>query len=288
MKNVFLTFDIENNRGRVPTLMTGHGMENPASTSWIMDQLERFNFKGVFYVNVYEWNKYEENYVESLVKEIHHRGHEVALHNHYIHANKNLNCKDYEFYKKDLNLYDAKAAEIIIKYGVDLIKSWTGLAPVSFRAGALKIDRSTYIALARCNIKFDSSVMNGEKNCQSVYYSDFSKVDTICSVKVFPISKYESSMFSPESKAYGNTIKLFEKINEKDPDAFVYIGHSFSFYKTIKDAKPVTPDAFLYNQAVVGNDDEKMNRFIEFLDYLRQFSSVYKVTTFKDLSVNYE
>lgn len=146
---LFLTFDTESNRPK--NHITCDHVPGAPGLHWIMDELERHGQRRVFFVNGDEHSRHPDGWMADLLRDIHRRGHEVALHCHHN--------PDLDFYRTSITRYDVAGQTRILRYGVDLIEAAIGAPPVAFRAGALVINRDTVLALHQANIPIDSSLL---------------------------------------------------------------------------------------------------------------------------------
>ncbi|HEY6653614.1 MAG TPA: polysaccharide deacetylase family protein [Solirubrobacterales bacterium] len=155
---VFLTVDTEDDYFETPHMLTGEGLGEEYGAYGILEILERHGLSATFFVNVYEAHRHRDpGVMESLVKTIHERGHEVALHSH--------PSEDLEFYSRPLYWFDADEQIRILGYGAELIEKWTGSHPVSFRAGGYVLNDHTFEALEGLGFRIDSSVFfRSDKN----------------------------------------------------------------------------------------------------------------------------
>jgi hypothetical protein len=80
----------------------------------------------------------------------------VALHTH--------PSPDLELYSRALYWFNAEQQKEILGYGADLIESWIGRAPVSFRAGGYVLNDETFDALESLGFRIDSSVFFSSPN----------------------------------------------------------------------------------------------------------------------------
>ena len=148
---IYLTIDAEDDYFVTPHMLTGEGLGEEFGVYGILDILEQNDLRATFFVNVYEAHRHRDpDVVKRLVRNVHDRGHEVALHTH--------PSNDLEFYSRPLFWFPADQQEGILGYGAELIERWTGTAPVSFRAGGYALSDDTFEALDRLGFRVDSSV----------------------------------------------------------------------------------------------------------------------------------
>jgi Polysaccharide deacetylase len=155
---VFLTVDTEDDYFETPHMITGEGLGEEYGAYGILDILERHGLRATFFVNVYEAHRHEDPQVmERLVKAIHERGHEVALHTH--------PSEDLDFYSRPLYWFNVEEQTRILSYGAELIEKWTGTYPITFRAGGYVLNDETFEALEGLGFRIDSSVFfRSDKN----------------------------------------------------------------------------------------------------------------------------
>jgi peptidoglycan/xylan/chitin deacetylase (PgdA/CDA1 family) len=154
---IYLTIDTEDDYFPVPHMLTGEGIGEEYAAYGILDILDRYGLQATWFVNVYEAHRHDDPAtVERLVREIDERGHEVALHTH--------PSPDLELYSRALYWFNADQQKEILGYGADLIESWTGRAPVSFRAGGYVLNDETFEALESLGFRIDSSVFFSSPN----------------------------------------------------------------------------------------------------------------------------
>jgi peptidoglycan/xylan/chitin deacetylase (PgdA/CDA1 family) len=146
---LFLTVDVEDTYFDRPILMTGDGVGREYGVFGILDELDAYGMKATFFVNVYETDRQPPGVVEGVVREIAARGHEVGLHSH--------PSPDSGFYGRPLFRLSRQQQTDILRWGAELIESWTGAPPVSFRAGGYALDDRTFAAMEEVGIAIDSS-----------------------------------------------------------------------------------------------------------------------------------
>lgn len=277
---VYLTFDVENNRGTVPYFIDGGGRGDLYTTRWIMECLEERGFRGVFFVNVFEHNKYTSDSLRDLTVEIGRRGHEVGLHNHYYHVNPPPGSS-YDFYREDLFNYDLEGQFNIIKYGSDLIREWTGVAPKSFRAGSFKVNGDTYVALSRLGFSTDSSLVFRSRYNKDIDHATVNNTELYNGVRVYPVSTCFNKTLDIEGHSGAGLIESMECLRNQGAECIVVIGHSFSFLRRERcpPGVSIVDDIDFHGLKVTGNDYRKADEFIALLDYLK-YDNRYKVATF--------
>jgi peptidoglycan/xylan/chitin deacetylase (PgdA/CDA1 family) len=154
---IYLTIDTEDDYFTQPHMLTGEGIGEEYGAYGILEILDRYGLLATWFINVYEAHRHDDPAtVERLVKAIHERGHEIALHTH--------PSDDLDLYTRALYWFDAEQQKQILGYGAGLIEKWTGSHPISFRAGGYVLNDETFDALESLGFRIDSSVFFSSKN----------------------------------------------------------------------------------------------------------------------------
>ena len=290
---VLFTIDTEHKRGGEPVLMTGdlraYGIQENWGTSRIMDEFDAHNMKAVFFVNVYEagdalpqWK----TYVEDTMREIQHRGHELALHCH----PSNTTEKSFRATGRTrMDHLDLTRQIQNIKVGLDYMEKVTGARPISFRGGAYRITAETFDALAACGIKYDSSCWYGAEENILPWWHSVSQVCSIKGVTEFPVIPVASSSghitkLDLDSLTTKDIIAVFEQAYKRKDFPYIQLMfHSFTLLsqRPIGEYQSVLVDC--NNKKIYGPNIEKLKRLREVLDYLQSRPEDYEVCTFLDL-----
>jgi Polysaccharide deacetylase len=287
--NLFLTFDVESNRPG--NYITCEHVPGAPGLFWIMDELERRDARGVFFVNIYEHTRYANGWMQGILREIHGRGHEVGLH---CHLNPDL-----DFYRQNLTLYDQDGQTRIIRYGVDFIEAATGVRPVSFRSGALRVNHDTFAALARCGIGVDSSLkyfQNRNNNNDITEYLSINKSSQYGTIKEFPITvitrDHSQARLDPNSTPdLQGLIATVEQMTAAGCKNAVFMAHSFSFLLCTDNASAAIPgtSVFMTNRKspnyVMGQDLYLKSVFSDFLRYLGSERDRIRTALFRNAAV---
>jgi peptidoglycan/xylan/chitin deacetylase (PgdA/CDA1 family) len=131
--------------GELPGHAGNHGI------GLMMDLLERHQFRGTFFLNVYEAAKHGEEALASVARAIHDRGHDLQLHTHPRPMYRPYGMSQAPFEQQ---------VEILEK-GIALLKEWTGKRVVAHRAGAFLANGETLRAVAATGLAADSSLAAG-------------------------------------------------------------------------------------------------------------------------------
>lgn len=220
----YITIDTEQHVKNVPFALTGEGMEKECGVYLIMDILEKYNLKGVFFVNIYEHNNFD-GVIEKIIKDISIRGHEVGLH---YHANESSK------WKKNLIEYSLDDQIDILNYGRDFIFKVIGKYPISFRGGGYQINMDTLKALEICGFKYDSSAFVSYK--QDMIYDSINKISKYGNIVEFPISTnfLSDHIIKLDLNSQGNASDMLDIMSTHRFNGLKNIMimlHSFSFIK---------------------------------------------------------
>jgi peptidoglycan/xylan/chitin deacetylase (PgdA/CDA1 family) len=120
--------------------------------------LEQRRLAGTFFLNVYEYKAWGEPTLRNIARQLHSRGHDVALHTHPQWA--------YDPQRHYMYDYTLDEQTRIVADGVRLLREWTGLPVVAHRAGAYSANQDSIVALARNGITLDASLFPGERHCR--------------------------------------------------------------------------------------------------------------------------
>lgn len=134
----------------------------PYGTSFILEQLNRLNLLGVFFVNAYESHIWGDSPVAQLCTKVSSFGHEIGLHTH-------PSCM-FDKERPYMWQYSLDEQIQILKRGQDLLAKWLpGFILNSHRAGAYGLNADTLIALDNLCINVDSSAFYGHPNCKLIF-----------------------------------------------------------------------------------------------------------------------
>mgnify|MGYP006284739873 CR=1 FL=1 len=162
MIHVAVTVDVEN--PQTPLFEKRFSDNRIWSNGWgiekIIDVLNRYNIKGAFFTNVYEYPIWGKKEMERIVKYIHNQGHDVELHTHPIWIDKKRREHMFQF------SYEEQTS--VLQHGIDLIEKWCGRRPYCHRAGAYGFNKDTLGACINAGIAVDSSSFYGHANCRYI------------------------------------------------------------------------------------------------------------------------
>lgn len=254
--NFYITIDTEQHVKNIPFALTGEGLERKCGIYLIMDILEKYNLRGVFFVNIYEHNNFN-GVIEKIIKDISNRGHEVGLH---YHANASSK------WKNNLIEYSLNEQIDILNYGRDFIFNNVGKYPISFRGGAYQINMDTFKALEICGFKYDSSAFVSYK--QDMIYNSINKISKYGNIVEFPIST--NFLFGYLAKldlnSQGNANDMLDIMSTHRFNGLKNIMimlHSFSFIKWYRgdDTQLKTKLKFTGNRYAIGVNNNLIKEF---------------------------
>lgn len=212
----------------------------------IMEICDRRGIRATFFVDVYMHRHYGEEKVERLCAAIAARGHDVQLHAHtaWLPQSPGDNLSAFPYHQQ---------VEILAE-GRDLIRKWTGRAPVAFRAGAYAANLDTIRALEQTGFLADSSYFAFHRNCElsrQLGNVHFNRQFKIGGVHEFPVTVYwlvRTPFYRKLSKVDVNSSSLAElrevvpKLIEGGVRNIVLFLHSFSFIQWKRDFSGAVPN----------------------------------------------
>lgn len=149
---VIFTVDVESNgQFTLPQQLKAICKDNSAcGLMEIARMLQEREWAGTFFLNVYEYQRWGEATMRDIAVKLQAAGQDVALHTHPQWT--------YDSSRWAMFQYSLDEQTTIIRDGIRLLKSWTGLPVVAHRAGAYTADQNTLKALERSGIRIDSSL----------------------------------------------------------------------------------------------------------------------------------
>lgn len=124
-----------------------------------MDIFDEFGMKGVFFVEVCGRHLVQEKTLAHVARHIRARGHDVELHVHpefivNLARSRKLSLPKPSAYLCD---YEPHVQKSLLFDAFETLKTWTGHAPVAFRAGSFGSNETIFPLLAQLGIKIDST-----------------------------------------------------------------------------------------------------------------------------------
>lgn len=279
-----LTIDAEDSVGNVPNKFECNFSDGTScGVDYIMDTLESYGMRGIFFVNVYEEGLYSgkyEGYMANLLQRIHKRGHEVGLHAH--PSTVSLEC-----YNTQISRYDLPQQTEIIEWGCDYIEQATGVRPISFRGGAYSCNEDTFQALQDCGILYDSTYYYGNSGNKFQTYESLNQACKIGDLTEFPIiqairSNDKLSKLDFNSMSAEDIIAVLEQMKEREGfNTATIMFHSFSFIDQIPQDS-VMPEFQDGKHIAYGPRADLQQQFTDVLAYIQNDPEI-EVVTFRQM-----
>lgn len=261
MYSIF-TVDVEGHVGSDPVEHLIYGRTKDGrlcGIDLIMDLLDEYHIKGLFFVDIAEAWDYGEDRIAGVLRHIKERGHDVGVHIHPDHmADKN---------RLFLSEYKREEQFEIIKKCTLFYESVLGDKPLAFRAGKYGANRDTLDILAELGYKVDFSEFYGQKWCHidpPVAKVNVQKLDNglieipVTSYVSFNVGKYMRHDKMDCGQSVSEFATLFDKLKKNNNDIAVMFAHSFSLIDWRR-----TPNAPKYKAKL-------RNRLQSQLDYVRK------------------
>jgi hypothetical protein len=125
----------------------------------ISELLTAGGIRGVFFLASNEKYLFGDRHIASLARKLTDAGHEVGIHSH----------PEWEPTAKGRILmsdFTLQEQAKILRHMIDDLSNWTGIRPISHRAGGYGANLDTLKALRDNAIEWDSSAYSGNQNCQ--------------------------------------------------------------------------------------------------------------------------
>jgi hypothetical protein len=215
-----------------------------------MDLLERYGFRGCFFVDVLMEYQFGQEALERIIDAIATRGHEVQLHVHDEH----LAWSDdpaLQSLSRGLLRLDLDQFRRVMELSVDLFERRTGQSPLAYRAGGYRIKDSHFRVLEEFDIRFDSSIMAYSNSQVSDWMLTRTQPFRVGGVLEFPLTWLllrddrtapSTRLFAPNATA-GDPVSGMPRARSGPPRVTTYIAHSFDFMQADRDASPAAIDA---------------------------------------------
>ena len=158
-QKVIVTIDTEGHDGKDPVsmLILGETAEGRFGIEYIMDVLDEFNVKALFFVDFAEAWDYGEEKIRNVVDIILRRGHSVGVHIHPDHMVDKNRLFLWQYTKEEQ--YD------IITKCTELYEKLVGYHPISFRAGKYSANLDTLDIISELGYKYDFSCFFHQQWC---------------------------------------------------------------------------------------------------------------------------
>lgn len=249
---------------------------NDYGINLIMDILERYNHKGIFFVETESRFYFGEQAIFSIIQDIKDRGHEVQLH---IHPNY------HSFINKrrmpdDMRKYSLQEQTNIIKSALVFLSSHGIKDIFAFRSGGFYSDLNTIKAIRNNGIKYSSNYNLAYPNCDYIdnnrLRNDIFLIEQVFELPLtcyreFPLRKTWNS-FQISATSYGEFMAALNHYYNQHIQLITILTHSFEFVrpKDIQFSK-IAPNRLL------------IRRFDNICRFLASHVDKYEVITYQDL-----
>jgi hypothetical protein len=152
----------------------------------IVEMLNDYNFKGEFFIDIYEENFFGEQNFADLCTNLDEQGHGVQLHTHPSFA--------YDINRNFMHEYTIDEQIKIIQEGKRKIYNWIQKNPIAHRAGGYGANIDTIKALELNSILIDSSFYYNHPNCK-IPLSNTNEPLFIGNVLEIPVSTINQQQF---------------------------------------------------------------------------------------------
>jgi hypothetical protein len=233
----------------------GNG-DRPAGIGLHMDLLERFGFRGSFFVDVLMEFEHGRAALERIVEAILQRGHEVELHVHPEHLRW---ARDplVERLAGELSggnaLRDADVFRRLMELSVDLFERRVGRRPIAYRAGGYRIADVQFPVLEEFGIRIDSSVQPYFNSQVSDWMRTRTQPFRVGGVLEAPPSylvlnekpgEWETRGVTPNSNL-GDPISALKAEPGRPPHVVTFVSHSFQLLRRYDSEQPEAIEAFV-------------------------------------------
>lgn len=232
MNKILLTIDTEGPRGADPILYQIWGKvgeDKYFGISKIIEICDKYQIKGLFFVDVPEIWDYGYNKVREVILYIREKGHDVGMHVHPHHMPGELRHFLFDYTKEEQ--YE------IIKKCTDKFIEICGEPPVSFRAGKYGANRDTLDIIANLGYKYDFSEFYSNKWCgiqpeiAYVFPQQYKSliefpVTVFCSCDLFGYKRYDKLEVTND---YRETLQIINQYSKSSEEGVIILFmHSFS------------------------------------------------------------
>lgn len=242
----------------------------------IMDILEKYDHKGVFFVETESRFYFGEQEIISIIRQIRSRGHEVQLH---IHPNYDSFIREQKV-TDDMRRYSVKEQREIIKDALTFLSSHGIEDILAYRSGGFYSNLSTIEAIQYNKIRYSSNYNLAYRNCNYINtYPQKNDIFRVKGVLEVPITCYQECPIRKQWNNFQISAASYEEVkealchyNRQRVEVVTFITHSFEFVQPhdIQFSK-ITPRHLL------------IKRFEAICRYLAKDSAKYQVLTYREL-----
>jgi len=244
----------------------------------IMDILEKYELKGIFFVETESRFYFGEEEVLNIIQNIKTRGHEVQLH---IHPTYNTFAKG-RIVSDDMRKYSTEEQTNIIAKALEFLASHGIKDILAFRSGGFYSDLNTIKALRKNGLKYSSNYNIACPNCSYIENkqprNDIYPLDHIFEIPVtcykeFPIRKDWNS-FQISACSFDEFKSALAYYHDNQVQLTTLITHSFEFVKS----KDIQFSKIAPKQIMI-------KRFENICNYLVSYPDKFRVITYEELDM---
>jgi peptidoglycan/xylan/chitin deacetylase (PgdA/CDA1 family) len=204
-----------------------------------MDLLEKYGFRGSFFLDILMEHQYGQAKVEEAVQAIQSRGHELQLHLHPSHL---LAAPDPELRQLTSALWDDDADSFrrVMALAVDLFERRVGRPPVAYRSGGYNLCDAFLDVLPEFGISIDASLF-AYKNCRvSPWMLTRTQPFRVGRLLEIPVSwmirdsegSFATRQMGPFKASDQATFAELEVEGRQAPFALTYVSHSYALMES--------------------------------------------------------
>lgn len=204
-----------------------------------MDLLEKFGFRGTFFVDVLLEYTFGREALERAIGAIADRGHEVELHVHDEHFARSDDPDERELAGALRLNASVEHIRRVLDRSVSLFGERVGRPPRAFRAGAYHVSDALLALLPEFGIKFDSSLNRFRHAKVSDWMMSRTQPFRVGELLELPVSwqlrpdrdgNLSKRLYAP-NRTPGDALTAAPAPAQGDPLAAVYVSHSFSLMR---------------------------------------------------------
>lgn len=239
--------------------------------------LNEFDLKAVFFVEPLFATRFGISPLEEIVGMLKRGGQEVQMHMHPEWVDESLEpiLKNVTTKRQHMKHYSFNEQNLLIKNGLDLMRSAGESEITAFRAGGFAANNDTLNALSANGIKFDSSYNFTEcgRNCEIDSDADLFDATLIEGIHEYPMSCYVDypkhfRHLQIGACSFGEIKNVLNMAEKKGYNSVVILLHSFEFL----------------TRNMLSSDKILLSRFENLCKYLAENSEKFNVTGFRDLT----
>lgn len=227
----------------------------PGGIGLHMDMLERFGFRGCFFVDVLMEFEHGQAALERTVEAILARGHEVELH---VHPEHLQGSRDPRVERAGAGLHGGRVWEDrdlfrrLMELSAELFEQRVGRPPLAYRAGAYRVTDIQLAVLAELGIRIDSSIQPYFNSRVSDWMRMRTQPFRVGEVLEAPPTylvlderpgDWETRAFAPNPHL-GDPVAAFPTAPDGPPRVATFVSHSFQLLRRRESDDPAAIETF--------------------------------------------